>query len=642
MQKINGDGYIPSRQVMTLQDKTIRVGCASAFWGDTGYAAKQLVERGNLDYLVFDYLAEMTMSIMAGAQLKNPDAGFAPDFISTMKPLLSSINEQGIRICSNAGGINANACAQAMQLVVQELGLSLKVAVVEGDNLTSRQQTFVEQSKTEMFNGKIIPANLTSVNAYLGAKAITEAFANGADIVITGRVVDSAVIVGPLMHEFSWSWQSYDLLAQASLAGHIIECGTQCTGGNFTDWHLVKSGYANMGFPIVECHADGSFVVSKVENTGGLVSCHTVGEQVLYEIGDPCAYQLPDVVCDFSQINLKQIGKDQVLVTGAKGQVPSPFYKVSATYLDGYRTTATFMIGGREAAEKGQVVANAIIKRVNTIYLARGLTGFNSVNIEILGSESTYGNNNQALHTREVVVKISVSHDDRRALNLFGLEIAQAATAMAPGITGLVGGRPKPTPRICLFSFLLEKSEVAVNYQLLSNNMSVDNLNIKHAVEIDSYPFENTGKNYIVNDTVLLTPSPESLPDELSTKVPLIDLALARSGDKGNHCNIGVISRDKAFLPYIQAALTPENIGSYFAHILTDDSHINCYKLPGIQAINILIENCLDGGGMASLRIDPQGKAIAQQLLDMPIKINKHLLANINQLETSEESSSCQ
>jgi len=617
---------------MTSADKTIRVGCASAFWGDTGYAAKQLVEQGNLDYLVFDYLAEMTMSIMAGAQLKNPDAGFAPDFISTLKPLLSSISQQSIKVCSNAGGINAYACAKAMQALIQELGLSLKVAVVEGDNLTSRQQEFIAQDKQEMFSGQVLPKKLTSINAYLGAKAITEAFDGGADIVITGRVVDSAVILGPLVHEFSWSWQDYNLLAQASLAGHIIECGTQCTGGNFTDWHLVKSGYANMGFPIVECRPDGSFVVSKVAQTGGLVSCHTVGEQVLYEIGDPSAYLLPDVICNFTQIKLEQIGKDEVLVNGATGLPPSPFYKVSATYLDGYRTTATFMIGGREAVEKGQVVANAIIERVNNIYKTRNIANFGDVNIEILGSESTYGNNSQSLNSREVVVKISVMHEDRRALNLFGLEIAQAATAMAPGITGLVGGRPKPAPRICLFSFLLDKSDVDVSYQLL-----IGDNNVKQSVNINFDSNQNTNKSNNIKGTTNSEQASllASLTGETLTTVPLIELALARSGDKGDHCNIGVIARQEAFLPYIEAALTPKNISQYFDHILSVDSKIHCYQLPGIQALNILIENSLGGGGMASLRIDPQGKAMAQQLLDMPIAINKNIFQKQNSIENS-------
>jgi len=605
---------------MNSPDKTIRVGCASAFWGDTGSAASQLVAKGQLDYLVFDYLAELTMSIMAGAKLKNPEAGFAPDFISTLKPLLNSITEQNIKVCSNAGGINPLGCAQALQKVIDELGVDLTIAVVEGDNLTDQQDNFSEQNITEMFSKEAMPSQLLSVNAYLGAPSIAQAFDAGADIVITGRVVDSAVIVGPLVHEFNWQWTDYDLLAQASLAGHVIECGTQCTGGNFTDWHLVKEGYANMGFPIVECHSDGSFVVTKIKDTGGLVSCDTVAEQVLYEIGDPSAYLLPDVICDFTQVTLTQQAKDRVLVVGAKGRAPSPQYKVSATYLDGYRSTATFMIGGRDAVAKGQVVAKAIIERVQSIFHIKGVEDFTNVNIEVLGSESTYGENSLAHTSREVVVKIAVQHNDRRALNLFSLEIAQAATAMAPGITGLVGGRPKPTPRICLFSFLLNKESVKVSYRLLNSVAGESNSSIAAQIDTDSVNDKENHKVGWHNNTMA-----ELLTDENTITVPLIDLALARSGDKGNHCNVGVKARHESYLPYIEAALNKENIATYFKHLLAENSTVIIYQLPALNAINILIENSLGGGGMASLRIDPQGKAVAQQLLDMPINISKNI-----------------
>lgn len=597
---------------MTNTDnKTVRIGCASAFWGDTGAAARQLVEGGDLDYLVFDYLAEVTMSIMAGAKMKNPEMGFAPDFVQTLAPLLPSIAKQGMKVCSNAGGINPMGCAQALQNIIEQAGLDLTVAVVSGDNLVMQQQEFQQQGISEMFSGQAMPEKFTSVNAYLGAPGVSAALAQGADIVITGRVVDSALMVAPLQHEFNWSWSDFDKLSQASLVGHVIECGTQCTGGNFTDWKLVRDGYANMGFPIVECSSDGTFVVSKPEGTGGLVSKDTVGEQIVYEIGDAQSYILPDVVCDFSQVKLEQVADNQVRVSGAKGRACPDQYKVSATYLDGFRSTATFMLGGIDAAEKGQWVANSIVKRVEAILALKKLSPFAEVNIEVLGSEATYGQHQQGQKSREVIVKISLRHAEKKALYIFGSEIAQAATAMAPGITGLVGGRPKPSPRICLFSFLKDKKDIEVSVSLLGKDGKTLPVEIELGEKLD-----------VINSAIV----PAKLDEKDLSEVRLIDLAVARSGDKGNHCNIGVIARDEKFLPYIKAALAPDKVTEYMAHTLSEQSQVHLYAMPGFNAFNLLIEHSLGGGGMASLRIDAQGKAAAQQLLDMPVLVSKNLI----------------
>jgi hypothetical protein len=596
-----------------MTEKKVRIGCASAFWGDTSMAAQQLVKQGQIDYLVFDYLAEVTMSIMAGARMKNPEAGFAPDFVMTLERLLKPIAEQGIKVVSNAGGVNVRGCVAALQAVIDKAGMNLKVAAVEGDNLVECQQEFMDAGIVEMFSGEAFPEQCLSVNSYLGASAIRDALNAGADIVITGRVVDSAVVLGPLMHEFDWSETDYDLLAQGSLAGHVIECGAQCTGGNFTDWQLVAADYANMGFPIVECSADGSFIVSKPENTGGLVSVGTVGEQVLYEIGDPSHYLLPDVTCDFSGVTLEQMDDGHVLVLGAKGCAPSDHYKVSATYRDGFRCNASFMIGGRQAVEKGQRVAESIIERVSVIFQTLGLEKFTATDIEVLGSETTYGAHSQSLNNREVVVKIAVHHSHKNALAIFAREIAQAATGMAPGLTGLVGGRPKPSPMIRLFSFLWPKDNIDVCFNLDDQTSAV------------AIAQGESLKHFIQASTVLIESEAEIPMASCDATTSLINLAMARSGDKGDHCNVGILARDSEYLPYIQNALQPEKIRQYLSHVLNEKSDVKLYSLPGLNAFNLMLEQALGGGGIASLRIDPQGKAMAQQLLDMPIAVPQAL-----------------
>ena len=300
------------------KNKIVKIGCASAFWGDTSSAAPQLVYSGNIDYLVFDYLAEVTMSILAGAKLKNTDMGYATDFVKHMSPILSEVKKRGIKVISNAGGINPEACRAAVIEEAKKAGVELNIALVKGDNLVDQKKQLQALPVTELETGQTMPDNVTSINAYLGSSGIRRALEEGADMVITGRCVDSAVVLGPLMYEFGWTAQDYDLLAAGSLAGHIIECGAQCTGGNFTDWHLVEN-FDDMGFPIVEVESNGNFIVTKPNGTGGIVSFGSVAEQFLYEIGDPRAYILPDVVCNFTNVTMEELGSDRVLVRGAKG-----------------------------------------------------------------------------------------------------------------------------------------------------------------------------------------------------------------------------------------------------------------------------------------------------------------------------------
>jgi hypothetical protein len=597
-----------------MTDRTIRIGGASGYWGDTAIGVAQMLGDDAPDYLMFDYLAEITMSILAKAKSRDADSGYATDFITrVMKPFLNQIADKRIKVIANAGGVNLQACRRALEAVAAEAGVDLKIGTVEGDDLMPMAERLRADDVREMGTGEALPERLMSMNAYLGAFPIAAALDAGADIVITGRCVDSALAAGPLIHEFGWQPDDYDRLAAAGLVGHIIECGAQASGGNFSDWEDTQDGWENTGFPIAEVSADGRFVLTKPAGTGGLVSPLTAAEQMLYEIGDPGAYVLPDVICDFTAVTMAQQGPDRVAIGGARGREPTSTYKVSATYLGGFGCVGNFVVAGRDAAHKAQRQADALLNKSRAMLEQQGLGDYQKSAIQIIGTEAaTYGAQArpEAGACREVVLRLAVRHAQREALELFSKEFVGAALSMAPGLTALAPGRPKVTPVVRLFSFLLDKNNVDVQVALDGQPIELAHAVTRGAGEPEA------GKRSEVEDTA---------PAEgESMEVPLLRLAVARSGDKGDDANIGVIAREPRYLSALRAALSAERVHAYFGHVVRGE--VERFDLPGVHAMNFLLHEALDGGGVASLNLDPQAKTYAQALLDMPVTVPATLL----------------
>ena len=619
------------------ESKVVRIGGASGFWGDSSVGAPQLVASGQVDYLAFDYLAELTMSILAAARMKKPELGYATDFVTVaMRAVLKDVVARGIRVVSNAGGVNPEGCAQALRELATELGVQVSVAVVTGDDVMPLlpELRASDPPVAELQSGAPLPARVVTANAYLGALPIKAALDAGAQIVVTGRCVDSAVTLGILMHEFGWQAHELDRLAGGSLAGHIIECGCQGTGGLHTDWERVPD-WAHIGYPIVECARDGSFTVTKPAGTGGLVAPQVVAEQMLYEIHDPAAYLLPDVVCDFTQVRMAQTGPERVHVSGARGLPAPASYKVCATYMDGYKTSAQLTIVGMDAVAKARRTGEAIFTRVGELLAAQGLAPFSATHIEVLGAESGWGPlaNPAVQHTREAVLRISARHADKAALQLLAREVAPAGTSWAPGTTG-AGGRAAVSPLIRQYAFLLDKGRVAARVVLDGTEVALPAPHPSLSPEgrgrstppvFPPLPLgEGRGKGQVSSwPQTLAGQAPQAInTEETGTiEVPLIRLAWARSGDKGDTSNIGVIARRPEWLPLLRAQLTPEAVKQHLAHAV--QGRVTRYDVPGIHGFNFVCEQALAGGGMASLNNDALGTGMGQMLLTIRIRVPK-------------------
>ena len=451
----------------------VRIAAGQGFWGDLPDAPVRQVHGGPIDYLMLDYLAEVTMSIMQKQKARDPNAGYARDFVPLMKEILPTCVERDIKVVANAGGVNVPGCAAAVREVANELGLGDKVRIgmVTGDDILDRVDELLGKG-IELRNLDtdeplaVVRNRIQSANAYLGAAPIVEALGLGANIVITGRATDTGLTLGPLIHEFGWAADDWDRLAAGTIAGHIIECGAQCSGGNCQyDWENIPD-LANVGFPIAEASPDGTFVITKHEGTGGRVNVPSVKEQLLYEMGDPHEYITPDCIADFTTIHLDDDGPDRVRVFGIKGRPATDSLKVSISYSSGFKAVGTLVYAWPDAYKKAQAADRVLRERLDRLGLK-----FDQVLTEFVGANATHGTlaGQSSNDLAEVQLRVGVRGNDRAAVERFTKEIAPLILTGPPAVTGFAGGRPKVEEIVAYWPALIPKSEITSEVQLLAD-----------------------------------------------------------------------------------------------------------------------------------------------------------------------------
>ncbi|HEY3041654.1 MAG TPA: acyclic terpene utilization AtuA family protein [Pyrinomonadaceae bacterium] len=442
----------------------IRIAAGQGFWGDLPDAPVRQVEGGPIDYLMLDYLAEVTMSIMQKQRSRDPSAGYAKDFVPLMKEILPACVERNIRVTANAGGVNVEGCAAAVKDVARELGLAgkLRIGMVTGDDIMTKLDEFLGHGieLRNMDTGAVLSTvrdRIQSANVYLGAAPMVEALNRRAQIVITGRATDTGLTLAPLMHEFGWSPDDWNKVAAGTIAGHIIECGAQCTGGNCQyEWRSIPN-LANVGFPIVEASPDGTFIITKHEGTGGWVIIPSVKEQLVYEMGDPHSYITPDCVADFTSVRLEYEGRDRVRVFGIEGRPATDTLKVSISYSAGYKAVGTLVYSWPDAYDKAQAADRILRARLDRLGLK-----FDQVLTEFVGANATHGPlaGKPSPDLPEVQLRVGVRSENRNAVERFTKEIAPLVLTGPPGVTGFAGGRPKVEEIVAYWPALIPKQEI--------------------------------------------------------------------------------------------------------------------------------------------------------------------------------------
>lgn len=451
-------------------DRVVRVASGQGFWGDWLEAPRRQVEGGDVDYLMLDYLAEVTMSILQKQKERDPKMGYARDFIGAVESVLPAVADRGVRVIANAGGVNPPACADAVREVARKHGVAdkVRIGVVTGDDLLPRLDELIASGHplANMETGEplsMVRDRVLSANAYIGSVPIVEALERNANIVITGRSTDTALTMAPLRHEFKWAGDDWDRLAAGIIAGHIIECGAQCSGGNcLYDWQNIPD-LANVGYPIVEGHADGSFIVYKHPNTGGRISVPSVKEQLVYEMGDPHAYITPDVVADFTSIHLEQAGDNRVRVFGIKGRPATDKLKVSIAYRAGYKAVGTLVYSWPDALPKADLADRVLRERIKNLGLK-----LDHILTEFVGVSATHGRLAGEPHDPpEVQLRVGVRGTDKASVERFTRELAPLVLNGPPSVTGFAGGRPKVEEIVAYWPALVDKTVVKTSVEVI-------------------------------------------------------------------------------------------------------------------------------------------------------------------------------
>ncbi len=583
----------------------IRIANAGGYWGDDLTQFRRQVELGPVDYVTLDFLAEITMSIMQKQRARDPRAGFARDFVSQVEEALPLLIERGVRVISNAGGVNPLACRGALLAMAQTHGRDVEVAAVVGDDLMQRLGELHAAGITleNMEDGAPFAAireHVSSANAYYGAWPVVEALRGGAQIVVTGRCTDTGLTLAPMIHAFEWAPDDWDRLAAGIVAGHIVECGAQSTGGNFSDWRTVRR-LAAIGYPVLEVSPDGSFIVTKHAGTGGAVTVRTVKEQLVYEMGDPRSYITPDVVADFATIRLEQVGRNRVRVWGIRGRSAPGSLKVSVSYFDGWKASGALVISGPEAVAKARAFATLFWERLGLAFAAR--------HTELVGHSACWGPLAPESDPSELLLRLSVRDPDHAKVERFSKMVPAVILSGPPG-AAVTGGRPQAQEVVAYWPALVPRERVK---PLLVARDGERALEWPTPLLPAQRPMRLPRESF-----------PRTKGSRKGVRVPLAVIAHARSGDKGDTCNIGVIARAPEVYPWLRRTLTAALVKRRFRGICR--GRVERHEVPNLRALNFLLHESLGGGGTVSLRLDAQGKTLSHALLALEVAVPRALV----------------